>query len=97
MHTSSTPARAAPSTRRARRCSGGGRIAGAALDVFDGHPLPQRSPLMSAPNLLLTPHIGGATAETVERHSRIMVGEVERLIDGRPLRFCVNPMYVDYR
>ena len=51
---------------------------------------------MSAPNLLLTPHIGGATAETIERHSRMMVGEVERLIDGRAFRFCINPMYVDY-
>jgi phosphoglycerate dehydrogenase-like enzyme len=74
-----------------------GRLAGAALDVFDGHPLPASSPLMSAPNLLLTPHIGGATAETIERHSRIMAGEVERLIDGGQLRFCVNPAYIDYR
>jgi D-3-phosphoglycerate dehydrogenase len=74
-----------------------GRLAGAALDVFDGHPLPASSPLMSAPNLLLTPHIGGATAETIERHSRIMAGEIERLIDGGQLRFCVNPAYIDYR
>lgn len=67
-----------------------GRLAGAALDVFDGHPLPASSPLLSAPNLLLTPHIGGATEETVERHSRMMVGEIERLLGGRPLRLQVN-------
>lgn len=68
-----------------------GRIAGAALDVFDGHPLPLSSPLLSAPNVILTPHIGGATAETVERQSRMMTGEIERLLAGRRLRYAVNP------
>jgi D-3-phosphoglycerate dehydrogenase len=67
-----------------------GQLAGAALDVFDGHPLPASSALMTAPNLILTPHIGGATEETVERHSRMMVGEVERLLAGKALRFRVN-------
>jgi phosphoglycerate dehydrogenase-like enzyme len=70
-----------------------GRIAGAALDVFEGHPLPQSSPLMSAPNLLLTPHIAGATEETIERHSAMMADEIERLLDGQPLQHVVNPAY----
>jgi D-3-phosphoglycerate dehydrogenase len=68
-----------------------GHIAGAALDVFEGQPLPISSPLLAAPNVLLTPHIGGATVETVERHSRMMAEEVERLLDGRPLQHVVNP------
>jgi autoinducer 2 (AI-2) kinase len=70
-----------------------GVIAGAALDVFEGHPLPQSSPLMSAPNLLLTPHIAGATAETVARHSAMIADEIERLLDGAPLEHTVNPEY----
>lgn len=70
---------------------GSGGIAGAALDVFEGHPLPASSPLCTAPNLILTPHIGGATAETVERHSRTITAEIERLLDGKPLRHAVNP------
>ncbi len=74
-----------------------GRLAGAALDVFDGHLLPHSSPLMSASNLLLTPHIGGATAETIERHSRMMASEIERLLDGKALRLCVNPEYAQHR
>jgi phosphoglycerate dehydrogenase-like enzyme len=74
-----------------------GRIAGAALDVFEGHPLPQSSPLMQAPNLLMTPHIGGATAETVERHSRMISEEIERFIEGKPLRYAVNPDYAASR
>lgn len=74
-----------------------GEIAGAALDVFEGQPLPRTHPLLTAPNLILTPHIGGATAETVERHSRMMAAEIERLIAGRPLRHVVNPEYARAR
>jgi D-3-phosphoglycerate dehydrogenase len=73
-----------------------GRLAGAALDVFEGQPLPAASPLMSCPNLIMTPHIGGATAETIDRHSKIMTSEIERLLDGKPLRFAVNPAYRDH-
>lgn len=75
----------------------GGTIAGAALDVFEGQPLPQSSPLLAAPNLILTPHIAGATAETVERHSRMMVAEVERLLTGKPLLHVVNREYARAR
>lgn len=74
-----------------------GSIAGAALDVFDGHPLPFSSRLLTAPNLILTPHIGGATRETVERHSLMMTEEIERLIEGRPLQHLVNPDYATAR
>jgi D-3-phosphoglycerate dehydrogenase len=67
-----------------------GRIAGAALDVFEGQPLPISSPLLSAPNVILTPHIGGATTETVERHSRIIAEEIERMVAGEPLQHEVT-------
>src|SRR5438477_2017530 len=43
-----------------------GHIAGAALDVFEIEPLPPDSPLRSAPNLVLTPHLGASTAEAQE-------------------------------
>jgi D-3-phosphoglycerate dehydrogenase len=74
-----------------------GSIAGAALDVFEGHPLPQSSPLMSAPNLLMTPHIGGATTETIERHSRMICEEIERFLEAQPLLYAVNPEYATAR
>jgi D-3-phosphoglycerate dehydrogenase len=44
-----------------------GRIAGAALDVYETEPLPSDSPLRSAPNLLLTPHLAASTAEAQTR------------------------------
>jgi len=40
-----------------------GTIAGAALDVYEQEPLPEDSELRTAPNLVLTPHLGAATAE----------------------------------
>ncbi|HET6614463.1 MAG TPA: NAD(P)-dependent oxidoreductase [Dehalococcoidia bacterium] len=74
-----------------------GVIAGAALDVFEGHPLPASSPLMTARNLIMTPHIGGATEETIERHSAMITDEIERFLDGRELLHCVNPAYATHR
>jgi phosphoglycerate dehydrogenase-like enzyme len=67
------------------------RIAGAALDVYPGHMLPTTSPLMQLDNVILTPHIGGATAESVERHSRMITEDIERFLDGKRPRHVVNP------
>ena len=67
------------------------RVAGAALDVHRAHPIPPSSPLLKLENVILTPHIGGATDGTVERHSWIMVEEIGRFLEGRRPRHLVNP------
>lgn len=73
----------------------GNRIAGAAFDVFDAHPIPPQSPLLDADlesrNLILTPHIGGATAETIQRHSKMITADLLRFIRGETPRNIVNP------
>jgi phosphoglycerate dehydrogenase-like enzyme len=63
-----------------------GAIAGAALDVFDVEPLPLSSPLRTAPNLVLTPHLGYVTEESY----RVFYGEAAEDIvafaSGSPVR-----------
>lgn len=44
-----------------------GKIAGAALDVYDTEPLPSDSPLRRAPNLVMTPHLGASTEDAQMR------------------------------
>lgn len=61
-----------------------GRLAAAGLDVFLREPLPLDSPLLGAPNILLTPHIGGATREALERTAREIAEEVLRVLRGEP-------------
>ena len=64
-----------------------GHIAGIALDVHRTHPITQSSPILKLENVILTPHIGGATDGTVERQSWMMVEEIGRYLEGRrPLR-----------
>ena len=54
----------------------GGRLGGAALDVFEREPLPAGSVLAGCPGLLLTPHIAGVTRESNARVSALVAGEV---------------------
>lgn len=68
-----------------------GRLAGAAFDVFAQEPLPARSPLRDAPNLVLAPHIGSATLRTRERMADLAVENLEAALAGRPMPHCANP------
>jgi (S)-sulfolactate dehydrogenase len=51
-------------------------LGGAALDVFEQEPLPAGSLLAGCPNLLLTPHIAGVTAESNTRVSALIAEKV---------------------
>jgi glyoxylate/hydroxypyruvate reductase len=62
-----------------------GRLAGAALDVFEHEPLPADNPLWAMPNVLISPH----SASTVEAENRrivdIFIANLERFLEQRPL------------
>jgi (S)-sulfolactate dehydrogenase len=62
-----------------------GRLAGAALDVFETEPLTAEAGAVFAgvPNLILTPHIAGVTAESNVRVSAVTAGNVRRVLNRR--------------
>ena len=68
-----------------------GRIAAAALDVTDPEPLPPDDPLLSAPNLLVVPHIGSATHPARERMADLAVDNLLAALAGQPMPHEVRP------
>jgi len=67
-----------------------GTIAGAALDVTDPEPLTPDDPLLRAPNLIVTPHIGSATTAARERMAELAVENLLAGLAGRPLPHQAN-------
>jgi phosphoglycerate dehydrogenase-like enzyme len=65
-----------------------GRIS-AALDVTDPEPLPQGHPLWHCPSVLISPHVGGATAAFRPRAVRLLRTQLGRLVEGAPLENLV--------
>jgi len=68
-----------------------GTLSGAALDVLERTPAGDRHPLLSLPNVFITPHIGGATAETLARGAQRAVHAVTELLAGQVPANVVNP------
>ncbi len=68
-----------------------GRIAGAALDVFDVEPLAEGHPLRALDNVTLTTHIAGTTREALTRSPELLVEQVARLLDGSREVSVKNP------
>ena len=68
-----------------------GEIAGAGLDHFVGENLPPDHPLCSMSNVVLTPHIGGATYDTEVNHSRSIANGLKILFEGGRPTNLVNP------
>ena len=65
----------------------------AALDVTDPEPLPADHPLWKAPNLLLTPHVGGDSENFMTRAFQLVREQVERFARGEPLLNIVTGEY----
>ena len=72
-----------------RRGARGGRLGGAGIDVFESEP-PTGSPLLEAPNTLLTPHLGASTAEAQVAVAEEVADQVLDVLAGRSARYAVN-------
>jgi D-3-phosphoglycerate dehydrogenase len=66
-----------------------GQLAGAGFDVFETEP-PVGSPLLAAPNTLLTPHLGASTAEAQVLVAEEVAAQVLDVLEGRSARYAVN-------
>ncbi|GBD23934.1 Glyoxylate/hydroxypyruvate reductase B [bacterium HR29] len=68
-----------------------GRIAGAALDVLETEPPAPDDPILRAPNVILLPHVGSATAETRAAMLDLAIENLLAVLAGRVPPACVNP------
>jgi D-3-phosphoglycerate dehydrogenase len=66
------------------------RVAGAALDVLRPWRPEAPSPLIALPNVIITPHIGGATHEAALRGVQILATQIERYLAGQSMQHVVN-------
>jgi D-3-phosphoglycerate dehydrogenase len=72
-----------------------GKLAAAGLDHFVGEWLPTDHPLVNMANVVLTPHIGGATWNTEARQAQMVADGLEALLSGRTPTHIVNPEVLD--
>lgn len=68
-----------------------GRLAGVALDAFDHRPLAPTNSLWNTPNVLITPSVAAASPSTWRRAVDVMIDNISRLDEGRPVRDEITP------
>ncbi|WP_019155940.1 hydroxyacid dehydrogenase [Robertmurraya massiliosenegalensis] len=70
-----------------------GKIAGAALDVFDPEPPPKDLSLLRLPNIIVTPHVGGTTVECNQISATAIAENVINILNGEEPMYLANPQY----
>ena len=72
-----------------------GKVAGAALDVFEQEPPPMDSDLLKLDSVIVTPHLGASTEEAQRAAAIVIADEVIRALENKPVRNAVNMIYVE--
>lgn len=68
-----------------------GHLGGCGLDHFDGEQLPEGHPLCGRDDVVLTPHIGGASYHTEQVQASMVAADLQRLLDGERPAHIANP------
>ena len=72
------------------------KITGAALDVFESEPLDSDSPLLSSPNIILTPHLGASTKEAKKGVSISICNQVKNFLINEELDNAINMPFKNF-
>ncbi len=67
-----------------------GHLGGAGLDTFSTEPPPADWPLLSLPNVTLTPHIAGCSRESAERGAESVAIDLANFLAGKPVKYAAN-------
>lgn len=70
------------------------KILGAGLDCFNSEPIDENNPLLKLNNIVLTPHIGGASADLSDEMIPLVVDNLLRLRNNERLKYVVNAEYL---
>jgi D-3-phosphoglycerate dehydrogenase len=70
-----------------------GKIAGAALDVYESEP-PEKSPLLELDSVVLTPHIGASTKEGQIKAGTVCAEQINKVLAGKQPDHCVNKKFL---
>jgi D-3-phosphoglycerate dehydrogenase len=68
-----------------------GHLGGAGLDHFVGESIAVDHPLCAMDNVVLTPHIGGATYDVEANQAQMIADDLERILNGERPQHLVNP------
>ncbi len=68
-----------------------GHLAGAALDVFADEPVRPENRYVQLPNVLVSPHLGGATRDVVQHQTDLIVDGIEAWLRGERPQYIANP------
>ncbi len=71
-----------------------GKVAGAALDVFEREP-PEERELLELDEVIVTPHLGASTAEAQKAAAMVIAEEVIEALKNKPVKNAVNMLYVE--
>jgi D-3-phosphoglycerate dehydrogenase / 2-oxoglutarate reductase len=70
----------------------GNWIAGAAIDVFEQEPITSENPLLSLPNVVITPHIAGISVQSSRERGKMLAGRLLKALSGERPEGLVNPV-----
>ncbi|QSG04800.1 2-hydroxyacid dehydrogenase [Halapricum desulfuricans] len=70
-------------------------IRGAAMDVYHQEPIAEDDPLLRMDNVVTTPHIASASQDVIDRHSELIVRDIEALLSGEDPMHVKNPETLD--